>query len=280
MKSYVEKFLVNRTQRDGDSERLRIHSFLDSTWEPGVVSKNHGGQYAMYSMVLQGCYSITEASGERSVFSAGEIRIVNSSEKYRKAVSLGRENLIRKCVLVEMNRLHNEILSCMFGGNFLTIKLSEPEKVEKIMDSIRENLSDPEKTSDVILSGLLMMLLHELSRQANRRKYPEKLLLALDFMERNLPDGTLSLEDAAHHAGTGVRTLSRLFHDHLEVSPGQYLRERRLERAVAMISASDLCIKETAALCGFGSASFLAKTFREKFGRTPKQFRKGTPVIG
>lgn len=54
----------------------------------------------------------------------------------------------------------------------------------------------------------------------------------------------------------------------------QYLTRRRLEAAVLWLENSEKSITEIALECGFGTASYLNRLFRRKYGVTPSEYRK------
>jgi transcriptional regulator GlxA family with amidase domain len=47
----------------------------------------------------------------------------------------------------------------------------------------------------------------------------------------------------------------------------------RLNRAVELLSSTDLELKAIAYKAGFGSASYMGAVFRDKLGRTPGSYR-------
>lgn len=55
---------------------------------------------------------------------------------------------------------------------------------------------------------------------------------------------------------------------------GEYVVERRLERARALLSDSSVPLGEIAAVCGFADQSHFTRTFRGESGETPGQFRR------
>lgn len=57
-------------------------------------------------------------------------------------------------------------------------------------------------------------------------------------------------------------------------SPIQYLNQRRLEAACALLENTDYSISAIAAATGFSSQSYFTQTFRRKFGITPVKYRK------
>lgn len=80
--------------------------------------------------------------------------------------------------------------------------------------------------------------------------------------------------DLATRFGLNKRTLERHFHANTGKSPGQYLLERRLNRAARLLTESTDSIAEIAQNCGFSKQGELNRHFRLRFNRTPREFRK------
>jgi AraC-like DNA-binding protein len=58
-----------------------------------------------------------------------------------------------------------------------------------------------------------------------------------------------------------------------QTSPLAYLRDRRMEAAIALLRTTDTPIHEIGRLCGFDSPSYFGKIFREYMSMTPKEYR-------
>ncbi len=89
-----------------------------------------------------------------------------------------------------------------------------------------------------------------------------------DHLERNM-----SVDDIAEATNTRRRSLERAFRRQLERSVNDELRRKRLERCCHLLKTTDLPVADVAPLCGFTSASYLVKVFRNAFGTTPKKWR-------
>lgn len=90
-----------------------------------------------------------------------------------------------------------------------------------------------------------------------------------DRLAEDIPLATL-----AALAGLSVDHFVRSFHEAVGQTPHQWVLERRLDRAQALLREATLPIAEVARRCGFASASHFSTTFRHRFGRTPSDFRR------
>ncbi|MBC6439733.1 MAG: GlxA family transcriptional regulator [Rhodospirillales bacterium] len=101
-----------------------------------------------------------------------------------------------------------------------------------------------------------------------------KLLAAIGEMESNLEE-PLPLPDIADSVGLSTRQLERLFKKHLGRTPSRYYRELRLHHARLMLMQGSASILSIALAAGFVSASHFSRRYREYFGRTPREERRG-----
>jgi AraC family transcriptional regulator len=94
-----------------------------------------------------------------------------------------------------------------------------------------------------------------------------------DHIEANL-DQALPLGDLARLLGISVSHLTALFRQSHGVSPHQYILQRRLDRAVALLRDSELPISEIALATGFAHQSHLASHLRRQRAISPRDLRR------
>jgi transcriptional regulator GlxA family with amidase domain len=91
------------------------------------------------------------------------------------------------------------------------------------------------------------------------------------LMQRNL-HRKLALPELAAAIALSPSRFSHLFKVQTGLSPAQYLKSVRLQRAKDLLEATHLSIKEVAGCVGLDS-SRLGKGFRELYGETPSRHR-------
>jgi transcriptional regulator GlxA family with amidase domain len=97
---------------------------------------------------------------------------------------------------------------------------------------------------------------------------PRPLIDALEMMESNVEE-PLRPNEIAGYLGVSRRTLERLFHRQLGVSPAQKYLEIRLERARLAMLRGSRGLDEVAQSVGFASPSHFIARYRQAFGKTP-----------
>ncbi|WP_282160100.1 AraC family transcriptional regulator [Ulvibacterium marinum] len=83
----------------------------------------------------------------------------------------------------------------------------------------------------------------------------------------------LSLDEFARLCGRSLSTFKRDFNEHFKETPGNWIKNRRLECAKALLTRSSLTINEICYESGFKNPSHFNKTFKEKYNLPPQQFR-------
>jgi transcriptional regulator GlxA family with amidase domain len=82
------------------------------------------------------------------------------------------------------------------------------------------------------------------------------------------------VEQLAQKLGVGRVTLFRVFRDRLRTTPAAHIDEIRNQRALFMLSESNLGLKEIASSCGLSSAQYFSSWFARKNGAPPSAYRR------
>lgn len=83
----------------------------------------------------------------------------------------------------------------------------------------------------------------------------------------------LTLAEIASSGATSKNECMLCFNRTVGLSPIQYVKSYRLVRAKELLSNGTLKIAQIAELCGFQDTSYFSKSFREKYGKTPNEYR-------
>lgn len=95
---------------------------------------------------------------------------------------------------------------------------------------------------------------------------------ALEIIERNLAN-PLDVRTLAEEVGVSYSYLSKLFQDALGATAVATIRQRRLARAVHLLTHSTLPIKAVASAVGFADLQHFNKAIRAEFGASPRELR-------
>lgn len=132
-----------------------------------------------------------------------------------------------------------------------------------------------EHTDKAVFGDMLYRrLIWELSRpaEADFTGMPEVLRRLLPRIQRHL-ERDWNIRSLAQEANVSESYLYALFEKHLQVSPHQYLLQRRLHQARMELAGHDRTIKEIAQLCGFLNLESFYRAFRRHCNITPAAYR-------
>lgn len=106
---------------------------------------------------------------------------------------------------------------------------------------------------------------------------PEPTLVARVrvLIQNQLGDQALSVRRLAEQSGCTPDYLSNLFSRTTGEHLAGFIVRQRLERAARLLADSGMAGKEVAWACGFATPSYFVRSFRERFGVTPKAWRAG-----
>ncbi|ALP64456.1 GlxA family transcriptional regulator [Paraburkholderia caribensis] len=99
-----------------------------------------------------------------------------------------------------------------------------------------------------------------------------KLIQVIGVMEQNMEE-PLAPADLAQEIGVTRRQLERLFCSSLKDTPTHFYLQLRLDRARELLRQTDMSITAICVACGFESPSHFSRTYRARFGTSPRSDR-------
>lgn len=151
----------------------------------------------------------------------------------------------------------------------------ENRELNPVFNKIYKELHQQDNATQLAIDGLLAQAFALLLRQSPGEKgktpaWVKKVQAILHEGEtENITLGQLSQETGVHPVH-----LSKEFPKHFGVSFGEYVRNRKVDRATPLLLHKDLTITDIAYRCGFADQSHFIRCFKERNGMTPLQFRK------
>jgi len=101
---------------------------------------------------------------------------------------------------------------------------------------------------------------------------PVALRNVLEYIEAHLGEPLL-LCDLAAQVSLSEYHFARMFRQSMGVAPHQFVMQRRMARAKALLLSSNQSLTDIALACGFNSASHFSNRFKAAKGITPSQLR-------
>ena len=152
---------------------------------------------------------------------------------------------------------------------------SNAESTARLLEMIRDGKSGAARDrfgASTRAYAFYVSLLRELAEPpASNRDF---IQAALDLME-STPVGRITVKELAAAAGLTREHFSRAFLRTVGCSPAEWLRNRRLDQAAALLASTSLPVTEVALRTGFCSARHLRHAFKCRFGHLPSETRAG-----
>ena len=95
------------------------------------------------------------------------------------------------------------------------------------------------------------------------------------IVETNLRNPSFEISEFAAQLSISKSSLQRKIKASTNLNPSEFIRDFRLKKAIELIKQGDLNIDEIAILVGFNSTSYFIRTFKTKYGKTPKAYMSG-----
>lgn len=124
-------------------------------------------------------------------------------------------------------------------------------------------------------SCLIMEILCAVAPEEDWLRQTEKIVpQSLALIHRNLSNADFGLETLCEYFHISPATLTRLFRKHTQISPGRYILNMRLSKALSLLTGTDLSVERIAGQCGFRDRSSFTRFIRRSRGCSPTEYRK------
>jgi AraC-like DNA-binding protein len=161
----------------------------------------------------------------------------------------------------------------------LGLLLSELERPGSLAEASAVHREHLER---LVISGLLLSHRNEYTDELMapvRRLRPRTVARAIALIEEH-PEAPYTIGDVARHAGVSARRLQQGFREHLGMTPTEFLRTTRLERAHRDLLDGEDVVTDVALRWGFQHLGRFAQAYRQQYGMLPSETRRtrGAPT--
>ena len=206
------------------------------------------------------------------------------------AIKPGQALLILPYQFHHFSRLASNDLQWLFCTFELEAQtLLEPLKnriidTNKEMQDLLEQLlktwsTPPSELQTLRLQAGILSLLLSMSQVCEQNSPPDlpdtnyNLLSKVNQLMANWKGRTVSIEDIAGATSYSTSRLRAIFKQSAGIPLGSYLKNYRLNRAMALLRTSSMSITEIATEAGFASPQAFSRSFRKETGGTPRSYR-------
>ena len=163
-------------------------------------------------------------------------------------------------------------------------KFKSPQKANSLLQQMLREQERMDPYSNDMILNLLTVLLITLQREAdtpNSRLQPahcinsenEIISRAQQYISTHVRE-KLSVPLVARNVDVSTSYLTALFHKHLQISPGEYIRRIKLQESKQMIREGNMNFTEIATTLQYSTIHHFSRQFKEKFGITPTEYAK------
>lgn len=92
------------------------------------------------------------------------------------------------------------------------------------------------------------------------------------YIDAKLNDPELSVEELSKHVGMSRGSLYHKLLELTELTPIEYIRSVKLERAAALLEKSDYNVAQIAYMTGFGTPSYFSRLFKSRYNVLPSEY--------
>lgn len=145
-----------------------------------------------------------------------------------------------------------------FDSNYLRVRIQNIiQQREQLEASYRDRLMrlEPKKVEE----------------EAPNDKFLMKLL---EFMEQQMDNSELTVEQLVEHAGMGRTVFFNRLKKVTGLSPVEFIREIRIKRAAQLLESGTYNVSEVTYMVGMNDSRYFSKCFKNTYGMTPSEYKR------
>ena len=254
----------------------------------------HKHNYIEFNYVYKG--KLTEVIHNKKIeLQEGEIIFLNKDITHEIEKSSEDDIIINFIIRTEFfdfilnlsesdNIIFNFLLKSLYlnknsKGEYLYFKVSNENNIQEILEKIIIEIYEPTMMSSTTIKLLVGLLIVELIKKPNNIEvYSEDnydnliIIEVLKYIDNNY--STATLFEISEIVNQPHYKISKLVKKHTNMTFKELLQEKRLNKAKQLLNETDISIVEIISLVGYENLTYFYKIFKEKYGYTPKDFRK------
>ncbi len=161
------------------------------------------------------------------------------------------------------------------------------ESLHPALNAMVKECNQPDGYSENVIRSLLNLVLVQLCRrsihlpeaQTTQQGEYQIIRRAQQHISAHIQE-KLSVTLVAGRIDVSPSYMTALFHKHLAISPGEYIRRAKLQESKRLIAEGVLNFTEIAATLEYSTVHHFSRQFKEHFGMTPTQYARQAGTKG
>ena len=172
-------------------------------------------------------------------------------------------------ILSARNTVEDQITGLESGADAYLVKPFHPKYLLVMVD----NLLGRNKAI-MAYSKSAWSAVEQFNDRIVKKEDKEFITSVTDIICRNIGSDTLSIDMISEETAMGKMTLYRKVKELLDMTPTEYIRHLRLEKAENLLKTTNKTVQEIMFECGFNSKTYFYREFAKKYHLTPKEYAK------
>lgn len=124
-----------------------------------------------------------------------------------------------------------------------------------------------------MLSSLILLdLFRILDTTYSERPVLDDMKNIIQFLDDKYAE-EINLDELAEKASYSRHHFCRIFKSQLGISPMRYLTNKRMSKAVELLTSTEIPVHDVAQKVGYANSLYFSQTFKKYYGISPKDFR-------
>ena len=286
---YSETEIVYPTADERVGVRIRIYESQVDFREREFFEHRHSDFELSLILSGEGVYRFADrtetiSAGDAFVFGSNKVHCITES-RGDEPIRLFNLQLEPRFIWSPFSNMLPREYVALFSGKCEKLSFGSKihEKITEKLKNIRTESLERRVGYEIVVRSLLCEALAELMRASelvpvrSGASRPSESFCSMDRAMNHINshlDQPLTLAELARVAGFGRTYFSTLFSELNGLSPWEYIRIRRIERAKSLLATTDLSVLEVSECSGFSNLSNFNRAFLAGVGMTPREYRK------
>lgn len=242
-----------------------MHGHLDY-WEFCIVTEG-----TLKNCVEGRAAEVCEAGTMHFMTTEDRHCLIKASEKVRYVnITVRRSQILRMLEVVSPD-FCSRLLA---GERCFRISATLIAEIEELLHQCNLLSEEQAEHRNGLLCSAVLLILQELNRiHLNARTLPSTFSKKLYALMEKKEFLRYSAEDLQAEMGYSSAHLNRLFKEHFDLPPYEYLRRHKFRYARNLLQTTDMSMREIADAIGYSNLSHFFGGFRKYYGTTPGKYR-------